>query len=105
MVFVRRERIVIKSPERWGKASIAFRTPTDRITDKGARTDNFDISIYPDKDELKRGQTSENERKLLKGISYSSNGFWLTEKGFKDRNEAINDLIPRIKLIERSLSS
>jgi hypothetical protein len=97
--------IVIKSPERWGNASIAFRTPTDWITDDGARTNNFDISIYPDEGELKRGQSNASQSDLLKGMRYDSKGVWLTKKGFKDRNEAINDLIPRIKLIERSPSS
>jgi hypothetical protein len=93
--------ILIKSPKRWGKANVAFRTPTDRMTDDGARTENFDISIYPDEGELKRGQKNANQSDLLKGMRYGSNGGWLTEKGFKNRDEAIQNLIPRIKLIER----
>jgi hypothetical protein len=86
--------ILIKSQERWGNAYIAFRPPT-KDGNKG-----FHISIYPDEGGLKRGQANENQRKLLEGMKHNEY-FWETVDGFKNRDEAIQCFIPKIKLIER----
>ena len=92
--------ILIRSPEKWGNAHIAFRTPTD--VDQGDHPDNrFDISIYPDEGELKRGHRSSDLLNDKEWKFSAKHLAWLTVKGFKDRHEAIKHLIPRIKLIER----
>ena len=98
--------ILIKSPERWGKAYFAFRTPTDKITDPGDRTANFDLCIYPDEGKLKRGESDADQSDLLKGMRYDPKGVWMTENGFgfDDSNMAIESLVSRTKLIERPVA-
>ncbi len=91
--------INIRSSEKWGKAWIAFRPP---FLEPERTQKMFDISIFPDEGELQRGHASESQLNLLKGMKYSSKHLcWVTEIGFKDRDEAIKDILPRIKLIER----
>ena len=92
--------ILIKAPARWGNAYIALRPPTE---DDSKRIFKFEITIYPEADELKRGQANEFQKGLLEGMAHAKY-YWLTKVGFKDCSEAINFLVPRIKLIERPLN-
>lgn len=94
--------ITIRSPERWGKAWIAFMLPPLNDSEK------FYIGIYPDKDrdgELTHGRPVDSQKALLNGMRHEQDQVWVTIEGFENSEKAINNLIPRIKLIEPPVNS
>lgn len=96
--------IFIRSPKNQGNAAIWLCYQTNDYGYPIISTDGFDIRVYPDEGELKRGQSNADQSNLPKGMRgmRDENGYyWATEKSFKDRDEAIKFTIPLIKLIER----
>lgn len=95
--------VIIKSPEHWGKAWIALRLPTDNDRQGRSPDSLFDISIYPDGHDLKNGQVTPEQSELLRDMRYlPKHNCWITTKGFNELRLAVDFIIKRIKLVEKS---
>jgi len=92
--------VIIRSPAKWGEASIALRCP---VMEKMAIKE-FHISIYP-RDGVPQPSscTGEQKRLLTKHhLQYEDkHSAWVSQLGIKEQEQAIQAVIELIKAVER----